>query len=154
MSSPPEPVRLELPSDPALLPVVRSTLFALAETCPTVRLLRDELDELAVALQEACTNAVRHGNALDAAKPLRVTFVRRSDALEIRVEDEGAPFVLDSGPGPDPLALAEGGYGMSIMHAWTDELTLVRTNGRNVLTLVRRYRAPVDSQEIDRVAAC
>ena len=154
MNAPHEPILLELPSSAQLLPLVRSTLLTLAETCPSVRFEHAELEEFAVALQEGCTNAVRHGNGNDARKLFRVTFVRRDDGLEVWVEDEGPAFALSDGPGPDPEALQEGGYGTSIMRAWSDEVHLTRQNGRNRLSLLRLYRTAVDSQEIDRVAAC
>ena len=58
------PIRLNLPSEAKLLSVVRAALFALVERDAGVRLTPTEADEVAVALQEACTNTIRHAHRL------------------------------------------------------------------------------------------
>ena len=144
MTSPNAPIRVELPSSARLLPIVRSTLFALAAADSRVRLARDELDEVSVTLQEACTNVVRHAHGLDASKPLRVEFHVRPDALEIHVIDRGPPFDIAGTQTPDPEALQEGGYGISIMRAWMDHVAVDREIDGNRLRLVRLFRTTVE----------
>jgi serine/threonine-protein kinase RsbW len=136
-----------------MLPIVRATLFALADSSDVVRFTREELDEVSVALQEACTNAIRHAHRHDASKSVRIEFIDDEVALVIRVIDQGTPFQLKDTPLPDPESLQEGGYGISIMRAWMDDVRLDRVGDQNVLTLRRMYRAPADSEEIERVAA-
>lgn len=150
-----QPVRLELPSVPGMLPIVRATLFALAESSDEVRFSREELDEVSVALQEACTNAVRHAHHHDSSKCVTVEFADDNEtALVIRVIDQGPPFKLKEASLPAPELLQEGGYGMSIMRAWMDDVRLDRVGDRNVLTLRRNYRTQADSEEVPRVATC
>jgi serine/threonine-protein kinase RsbW len=134
------PLVLDLPSDAAVLGVVRATVRALAEDGRRVRLDPREIGEVQVALQEACTNVIRHAHKGDAMKRLRVEFVRHENALEILVRDRGAPFDLDA-PRADPAeTLQEGGYGIRIMKSWMDEVSLAREEGGNVVRLLRRYR--------------
>jgi len=138
---------LELPSEAALANVVRAVVRALAESCPEVRLDARDLDEIEVVLQEACTNVVRHAHRNDRSKPFRVDVRRLPDALAIEVRDKGAPFDLASVSPPEPEALVEGGYGVHIMRAWMDEVSVRREGGGNVLRLVRRYRDPARRKE-------
>jgi len=135
-------VVLDLPSENGALRLVRDALRALAQDAAGVRLAARELDEVEIAVHEACTNAIRHAHGGDAGKRFRVEMTPRRDALEIRVRDHGAPFDLDGVVAPAPEALREGGYGISIIKSWMDEVTVAREDDGNVLRLVRRYRAP------------
>jgi serine/threonine-protein kinase RsbW len=150
----PAPLRLDLPSMPQLLPIVRSALRSLVDALPQVRLDDDEVAEVAVALQEACTNAIRHAHGLDPSKRFQVEFCAGDEALEVLVIDHGEPFALGSADTPDPELLQEGGYGMGIMHAWMDEVELHRVDDSNVLRMVRRYRVAEDSGRADHAITC
>jgi len=134
-----EPIVLDLPSEASVLNLVRAALRAVAEDGRRVRLEPREIDEVQVALQEACTNAIRHAHKGDPQKRFRVEMQRMEDALEILVRDGGEPFDLDAKPA-QPETLAEGGYGIRIMRSWMDEVILTRDEVGNVLRLVRRYR--------------
>lgn len=147
MSGEPADLVLELPSEAALANVVRAVVRALAESCPEVRLDARDLDEIEVVLQEACTNVVRHAHRNDRTKPFRVDVRRLPDALAIEVRDQGQPFDLDGVTPPDPESLREGGYGVHIMRAWMDEVSVRREADGNVLRLVRRYRPAASREE-------
>ena len=136
-----EPLVLDLPSEASVLNLVRAVLRAVAEDGRRVRLDAREVDEVQVALQEACTNAIRHAHKGDPRRRFRVELRRLADALEILVRDTGDAFDLDAKKPPLPEALQEGGYGIRIMRSWMDEVLLTRDEGGNVLRLVRRYRS-------------
>lgn len=135
----------ELPSEACMASVARAAVRTLLEAAADVRLTEREIDEVALVVHEACTNAVRHANRHDATKRFRVDVVRGEDELRIRVADEGAPFDIDGGAPLEPEALREGGYGLHIMRAWMDDVTVRHDGTGNVLTLVRRYRVAAES---------
>ena len=141
MSQVGEPIVLDLPSEASVLNLVRAALRAVADDARRVRLDAREVDEVQVALQEACTNAIRHAHKCDPRKRFRVELRRLVDSLEILVRDGGDPFDLDAKKLPQPEALQEGGYGIRIMRSWMDEVILTRDEVGNVLRLVRRYRS-------------
>lgn len=132
---------LSLPSEPGMAAAARNAVRGLLLALPEVRLLPREVDEVAVVVQEACTNAIRHAHAMDPAKHFRVEILHRDVGLEIRVIDQGPPFELRDAPAPDPELLREGGYGLHIMRTWMDEVTVRHDGTGNVLTMLRRYRA-------------
>ena len=136
-----EPIVLDLPSEASVLNLVRAALRAVTDDARRVRLDAREVDEVQVALQEACTNAIRHAHQGDPRRRFRVELRRLDEALEILVRDTGAPFDLDAKKTPLPEALQEGGYGVRIMRSWMDEVILTRDEGGNVLRLLRRYRS-------------
>lgn len=86
---------------------------------------------------EAVTNAMEHGNGLDAALSV---FLRLSAApahVEIVVEDEGPGFDPDSAPDAveagDPLS--DGHRGLFLMRAYADELRFENDGRRVVIAL-------------------
>ena len=159
----PRTVVVEVSSETSMTGVVRAVLRSLADAARDVRLTARELDELAVVLQEACTNVIRHAHHLDATVRYRVEFRRLESALEILVIDHGAPFTLPGVPlAPEDADAAidaaidneataelmrEGGYGVQIMRTWTDELSVTHNGEGNVLRILRRYRTPAPREK-------
>jgi len=78
-----------------------------------------------LALEEAVTNAIRHGNNLNAEKNVRVACRISGDRLLVEVEDEG--------PGFDPCRVPDP----------TDDEHLERPCGRGIM-LMRSFMCRVD----------
>ena len=76
--------------------------------------------ELRLALEEALTNAVKHGNKLDPDKSVSIRVETFPESVQIEVEDEGAGF--DHGKVPLP----------------TDDENIWKTSGRGVF-LIRHF---------------
>ena len=68
-----------------------------------------------MAVREAVTNAVLHGNRQDEAKLVEVRFKSSPSMIEITVRDQGTGFDLARVPDP------------------TDPQNLLKTNGRGIL---------------------
>ncbi len=66
------------------------------------RVKEDFYGELLIAMTEAVNNAIVHGNKLDAAKQVLVSFNIEGQDMVFRVEDEGPGF--DYSNLPDPTA--------------------------------------------------
>jgi anti-sigma regulatory factor (Ser/Thr protein kinase) len=90
--------------------------------------------EFVYAVNEAVTNAIKHGCAeADGAIGLQVELTGESIVCSVR--DRG-PFVPPPAqPGPN---LAESGRGFALMSALTDELELSVTSGATVVRLYKR----------------
>lgn len=93
--------------------------------------------EFVVAINEAVTNAIRHGNPA-ADGTIGVSLERDGDSIVCSVSDCG-PFVPPS-QGSDPTS-DEGGRGFAFMAALTDELELVVSPDATVVRL-RKQRTP------------
>lgn len=119
---------------------VSSTLQAAKE--PEVSILKDverwgycqdATFAIKLALEEAMTNAVKHGNGNDPSKRVTVRFAVDKDQAVIIIRDEGNGF--DPGGIPDPtcpgrLTLPTG-RGIMLMRAYMDEVRY-RDDGREV----------------------
>lgn len=86
-----------------------------------------------LALEEALTNAIRHGNGLDPAKKVHVQAKVTPKRVEIIVEDEGSGF--DRHHIPDPTATENleksSGRGILLIESYMNRVTWDR-GGRRV----------------------
>jgi anti-sigma regulatory factor (Ser/Thr protein kinase) len=107
-------VRLALPARPENVALIRHVLGALAEA---LDLPAEIVEDMRLAVTEACTNVVRH--AYDHSEPGRLEIVIRPDGdrLEIIVSDEGRGI----GPSPDT---AGPGLGLPLIAALADSLVI------------------------------
>ena len=94
-----------------------------------------------MAVREAVTNAVLHGNRQDAAKKVEVKFRGSREMLEITVRDRGAGFNLDNVPDPtDPQNLLKAsGRGILFMRTFMDDVEYSRhPEGGTVVRMTKR----------------
>lgn len=94
-----------------------------------------------LALEEALTNGVKHGNCSDPSKRLTVRFCIRPDRAVIMVRDEGNGFCPDTIPDPtaEENLQRPNGRGIMLMNAYMtsvrynpqgNEVWLLKVNGR------------------------
>lgn len=87
-------------------------------------LKRGEAFRLGLAVREAFTNALTHGNGLDEQKKVRLSYEILDDAIRVCIADEGPGFKLEEVP--DPL-LPENldrtaGRGLFLIRSYVDKL--------------------------------
>jgi len=111
-----ELVRLELPAQPAFVGVARSVVAAVAGSIDGID--DDRLEDLRVAVSEACTNAVSTHGANDSAGTVVVRCARTDGQLSVVISDSGAG--LDPATLPDTDA---GGWGLQLIEALVDGVT-------------------------------
>lgn len=103
---------------------------------------RDEdIFAIKLALEEAMTNAVKHGNACDESKGITVRFAVDAERVVIIVRDEGCGFCPENVPDPtssERITLPNG-RGIMLMNAYMDEVRY-RADGCEVC-LTKRNRA-------------
>lgn len=137
---PPCPLTLSLPSDPAVLPVVRAFIEAV---CQTRGVGDDERHALVVATNEAASNVIRHAHQYARDKTFHVQCTCTDEAVEVALIDEGRPFDIDAVPRLDPGELRIGGRGVFLMRALVDKIECSqRASGGNVLRMVKHHSCP------------
>jgi len=78
-----------------------------------------------VALNEAVTNSIIHGNNEDKEKEIAVLFESKNKGLFFTVVDEGNGFDFENYPDPTDLSVEnpeEIGHGLYLMKSLTDEI--------------------------------
>ena len=105
----------------------------------------DSTQDVQIAVHEAVTNAIVHGNGLDESRRVRLQVAVSPAGLEVRVQDQGRGF--DPDDVPDPLApenlCRSCGRGILFMRSLTDEVRFhhAADGGMQVILLKRRAHA-------------
>lgn len=95
-----------------------------------------------MAVREAVTNAVVHGNQEDETKSVEVVFNCLGNALEIEVRDQGQGFDPTSVPDPTEPAniLKTSGRGIFLIRNFMDEVEwFARPEGGTTVRMVKRF---------------
>lgn len=126
-----ELLELDLPARPTYVAVARSVVTAAAAGLDGLD--GDRLDDLRLAVSEACTSVVAAGDVE------RVTIRCRHDAvaLEVSIEDTGAQTAAERFDGENALAL-------QVLTALVDELLLDGDGNGNAMRLRLLFDAPAD----------
>jgi serine/threonine-protein kinase RsbW len=127
-------IRLTLPARPENVAVVRHVLGALAGA---LKLPDDVIEDMRLAVTEACTNVVRHAYQGDEGK-IDVVVRPRGDALEVVVSDAGRGIA----PSPDT---AGPGLGLPLIAALADTLEIERrrdSGSRLIMRFIRNRTTP------------
>jgi len=104
----------------------------------------DDLYWLTVAVREAITNAVKHGNRMDPAKRVEAEFTVGAGELRVRVADRGEGFDIDSVPDPrlPENLLREKGRGIYYIRTFMDYVRYDILPGKGTtVTMVKRLAA-------------
>ena len=92
---------------------------------------------VALVASEAVTNAIEHGNELDANRRVWLVVEVEPHEITVSVQDEGTGF--DPTYVPDPTRegalMAEGGRGLFLMQQLADDVRFEEEGRRVVLTL-------------------
>ena len=118
-------VRLTIPAKPEYITLGRLALTAIAG----VRPVSDEtLHDLKLALTEACTNSVKHAYGENGGS-VDIVYELHGDRLAVEIGDAGSGFeTRDNSPDAEG-DLAEGGLGIAIIRAVTDEVEIGKREG-------------------------
>ena len=118
-------VRLTIPAKPEYITLGRLALTAIAGVRPVSE---ETLHDLKLALTEACTNSVKHAYGEDGGS-VDIVYQLLGDRLEVEVGDAGSGFdpEVDHADGADELE--EGGLGIEIIRALTDEVEIAEREG-------------------------
>ena len=132
-------LQLTLPRDARYVGILRHVTEALLRELDVPA---ESVDDVAVALSEACGNVIRHAEGTN------------EYGVQLNVEPQQCSIeVCDLGPGFDPTALtdeagtleevaaAEDGRGLSLLDALMDDLEFVREEDTTTVRLIKRWQA-------------
>ena len=127
--------RIVIPSEPKELARVESKVMAgLRERNYSER----ALFAIKLALEEAIINAMKHGNHMDKARKVIISYSVDDKRAVISVEDEGGGFDPNAVPDPtlERYIEAPHGRGIMLMKAYMDSVTFSESG--NKVTMVKR----------------
>lgn len=139
-------VELEIPAEPEFVGLVRLFVSSLATT--RRELADDRIDDLKLAVSEACTNAIDAHADTATDDRVVVSWTEGDDRLEVAVNDRGPGFdpsqLPEHPPVTDPERLNfERGLGIPLIRSLVDEVDFKTSDGGTTVTLVM-YCGPAE----------
>ena len=131
--------RLVLPSH---IEAVADAAAALTDFVKSCGLDEQAAFGIDMAVREAVTNAMVHGNQEDDTKSVEVVFSCLEGALEIEIRDQGEGFDPVSVPDPTEPAniLKPSGRGIFLMRTFMDDVEwFTRPEGGTAVRMVKRF---------------
>ena len=131
-------MNLTLPPTSSALPDLRRSV---AQTLGD--LSQEVVADVLLALDEAVSNAIRHGSR--GGEQVQVTVESDDEWVEMTVRDGGPTPRLPHLPAEPPPVLQTGGRGLWLILQLVDEVRLQRIEDGTRLTMRRRVSSNVDS---------
>ena len=102
----------------------------------------EEISKIALAVDEACTNIIKHGYRFDSSKNLTITIKPGNGAFEVLITDTGTRFNPDELQTPDMkeylAQYKKGGLGVYLMKTLMDKVEYhIRPGEMNEVRLVK-----------------
>jgi anti-sigma regulatory factor (Ser/Thr protein kinase) len=131
------PIRLEIPSNPAVLFLVRAMVKRLAER---LGFSDDQVQRMILAIDEACTNVIRHAYRNRPGERMVISFLIDPKQLEIQIRDFGQAALPEALQPRDLSQVRPGGLGLHFIREGMDEVHYeTPQDGGGLLRLIR-YR--------------
>lgn len=139
-------IELEIPPRPEFVALARLVVSSLASTRRD--LADDRIDDLKVAVSEACTNAIEAHHFADSTDSVLVRCRETDDRLEVEIEDRGGGFDPEALPehppvtDPDRLNF-ERGLGIPLIKTLVDDI-VIKSSGTGTCVTIAMACLPVD----------
>lgn len=128
-------IKIKLPSKPEYVSIARLTASVVSNT---VGFDIEEIDDIKVAVGEACNNAVMHGAGQDSE--YEVEFMPGDGKIEIHVKDQGMGFDENKYEEPDLDNLKGNGLGIYIIKSLMDEVDIIGSDQSGTVLKLIKYR--------------
>ncbi len=147
-------IELEIPARPEYVALARLVVSSLASSRRD--LTDDRVDDLKVAVSEACTNAIEAHHSADSDDSVVVRCTELDDRLQIEIEDRGSGFDPESLPEHPPVTDPERlnferGLGIPLIKTLVDDVSLSASGDGTRVTMSMNCAAVdlVDDSDLD-----
>ncbi len=101
----------------------------------------EDVSRIALAIDEACTNIIKHAYAFDSTKTIGILITGNRKAFEVLITDHGKQFNPDDIPSPDMKVylsqFRRGGLGVYLMRSLMDKVEYKIRPDKNEVRLVK-----------------
>ncbi|MBS4534938.1 ATP-binding protein [Clostridium sp. D2Q-14] len=127
-------IKLSMPNKPEYVSIIRLTASAIASR---IGFNIDDIEDIKVAIGEACTNAIRHGcNKIN--DTYDIDFFAYEDKLEIKIKDTGKGLCSLNIKEPKAEDLKEGGLGLFIIKTLMDDVKFTTLQNKGTIILMTK----------------
>lgn len=119
----------------------RLAMEEVATALASIALPNRQLERLKTAVAEATMNAIEHGNHFRADQPVAIQVLASSNAVAVRISDNGGEQVIGEPELPDIDLKLDGlqsprGWGLFLMKSLVDELHVTSDQQHHIIELV------------------
>ncbi|WP_343345519.1 ATP-binding protein [Terrisporobacter petrolearius] len=123
---------MEITANPEYVSIIRLTTSGIANK---VGFCIDDIEDLKVAISEACTNAIKH--SLD--DRFTIIYSMIENGLTIEIIDNGKGYDRNTVSEPDIDNLKESGMGLFIIESLMDEVIVESQEGKGTSIKMTKY---------------
>ena len=127
-----ETIKMEISANPEYVSIIRLTTSGIANK---VGFCLDDIEDLKVAISEACTNAIKH--SLEDIFTIIYTMIEKG--LTIEIIDNGKGYNTKEVSEPDLDNLKESGMGLFIIESLMDKVNVESTEGKGTSIKMTKY---------------
>lgn len=141
-----KPIVLSLPAVAEYIDIARLALFGIADK---MGFSYEDIEDMKVAIAEACTNVVLHAYKESEEGTIEIVFQPGPNELTMSVSDKGSSFPYEGASDEPPYhnqsldELTAGGLGIYLMQALMDRVDIDSENGTKVI--LTKYVQPTSS---------
>jgi len=130
------PVILDVPADPAAMFMVRALVGKISER---IGFESEQRDKLVLAVDEACTNVIRHAYGNSGDGRISLTFTLGMDYFEVMIRDFGSSADPATFRGRDLEQVRPGGLGIHFIKSAVDKIEYDTPPGGGMLLKMIKF---------------
>ena len=127
-----ETIKMEISANPEYVSIIRLTTSGIANK---VGFCIDDIEDLKVAISEACTNAIKHS----LEDRFTIIYSMIENGLTIEIIDNGKGYDRSTVSEPDIDNLKESGMGLFIIESLMDEVIVESQEGKGTSIKMTKY---------------
>jgi serine/threonine-protein kinase RsbW len=145
-------IELEIPARAEYVGLVRLVVSSLASGRRT--LAEERIDDLKLAVSEACTNAIEAHHDIDVEERVLVRCSEAEDRLEVSIQDRGQGFDPESLPEHPPVTDPERlnferGLGIPLIRTLVDDVSFEPSSNGTAVRIVMYCDPAAELDDID-----
>lgn len=127
-----ETIKMEITANPDYVGIIRLTTSGIANK---IGFSVDDIEDMKVAVSEACTNAIKHSND----DKFSIVFNILQNGLNIEIKDNGKGYNSNSISTPNLDEPKEHGLGLFIIQALMDDVSMESKEGEGTIINMTKY---------------
>lgn len=127
-----ETIKMEITSNPEYVGIIRLTTSGIANK---IGFSIDDIEDMKVAVSEACTNAIKHSND----NVFNITFSILENGLTIEIQDNGKGYDIENALQPDLENPKENGLGLFIIQTLMDDVSIESKENQGTIVRMTKY---------------
>lgn len=127
-----ETIKMEINSNPEYVGIIRLTTSGIANK---IGFSIDDIEDMKVAVSEACTNAIKHSND----NVFNITFSILENGLTIEIQDNGKGYDIENALQPDLENPKENGLGLFIIQTLMDDVSIESKENQGTIVRMTKY---------------